>query len=261
MSFQVGAVTCSGNVTFRYAPTTQNIVSFNVSMFSPLPAEAQIRSLLLGDSRVGAWQLSAGALTAGGLRQVLPAGTYDWEFRYGGASSVGGSFSIVSDPIPTNQCATSLADLFPGVRRGSVTFNSSLELGDCIDGVGKRNDVYTMILYEDRTLLLDLTSSTFDTFIEVTDRSTGELLGSDDDSGGGTNSRVILRSSTPRGVAIKVTHFLTTPAQGAYVLSVTDIGASLRIGSERPAIQACRYVMGITGSSASIQSSAACMDK
>ncbi len=69
-----------------------------------------------------------------------------------------------------------------------------------------------------QTVTLTMTAAGFDTFINLIGPD-GTLVASDDDSGGGTNSRIVLRLAAAGAYRIEATAFSAT-GLGAYTLTV-----------------------------------------
>jgi hypothetical protein len=149
----------------------------------------------------GPTEIRTGTLTAG------PVGTYQVQL-----SSVSASIENCIAPIVA----------------GSVSSNQALQTTDCASG-GFFYDEF--LLYSTRpctiTMARAAVAGMVDPFLEVF--AGGQLVASDDDSGGGVNARLALsscRSATDDVLAIRATSF--DPGDtGLYVLTVTFGGAAI----------------------------------
>lgn len=125
----------------------------------------------------------------------------------------------------------------------------SIEVGQTIEGnfEGGPSLVFTLTLKEGDSVAINLSSSDFDTFLELYD-SNAVMLASDDDSGGSLNSRIIFTAPAAGSYPIHVRSF--SSGGGAFTLSVerfqiTPIayGETIEVaGPER-----CSFVFGFTG--------------
>lgn len=97
-----------------------------------------------------------------------------------------------------------------------VSASGALAAGDCNSGQrgsAYYTDRYTFSGTAGQRVAIQLTSSAFDTYLYLKS-PTNTLVGSDDDGGGGTNSRLPASSG-----------FITLPASGTYVIEATSYGA------------------------------------
>jgi hypothetical protein len=109
-------------------------------------------------------------------------------------------------------------EIVPCQPAGTLTLGQQvageLTHSDCMNGPWYYDD-WLLTLAEPTSVRIDLTSSQFDTWLEVRDAN-GSLVGQDDDGGEGLNSRLIL--ALPAGeYAVRATTF-HTGATGSYEL-------------------------------------------
>jgi hypothetical protein len=145
------------------------------------------------------------------IRQwLLPAGTY--EFRIGAATGQG-HYSVTATPGPANRGDTIRIIAVPGTYTGQT-----LGPGDFLNSIGSYSDAYA--IYSSRPCTITVRSTEFDPFISLTN-SFGITVGSDDNSGGGTDARISRTSCTSNGGAIRVDIAGINPGlTGAYTLTI-----------------------------------------
>lgn len=91
------------------------------------------------------------------------------------------------------------------------TVNASLATSDCsYVGTTRFVDLYTFSGAAGQRVAISMSSATFDTYLYLVN-SANQIVGEDDDGGGGTNSRIPLTSG-----------FLTLPATGTYTIHATS---------------------------------------
>jgi hypothetical protein len=149
--------------------------------------------------------------------QYLPAGTYQLAAR-DVSGGPGGLYEIdlrtVSGPRPA--FCTPRGTIAPGgMATGNITFTG------CQYTDNSFADVYTLTLAADTQLDLRLNSTDFDAYLILLDAK-GNLVDVDDDSGGGTNSRIT--DSLPAGTYYVVAKpFGDYTQHGAYTLAANSI--------------------------------------
>lgn len=131
------------------------------------------------------------------------------------SSSRSSSVSSVTNSSAVNPCNTIVNSPL------GVTVANSLSTADCNSGArgtGYYTDRYSFSATQGQTVVVQLNSSTFDTYLYLK-APNGLVIASDDDGGGGTNSRI----PTSSGV-------FTVSSAGTYVIEVTSYSAG-RTGS------------------------------
>jgi hypothetical protein len=151
--------------------------------------------------------------------QFLSAGTY----RLAARAAAGGSsgfyqVTLIATPGPRPPFCTALSPLALG---SSMTANLSTTSCQYVDGTFA--DIYPVTLASGASVDLRLDSSDFDAYLVLLDAK-GNLLAQDDDSGGGTNSRIIqdLSAGTYYVVAKPLANYYNV---GAYTLSLAQYQA------------------------------------
>ena len=113
---------------------------------------------------------------------------------------------------PENPCTTAVA-----ISIGE-TINGSLNSSDCVQPDGAYGDRFSLSLSSRTDLRIDLTSNTFDAFLELRDNF-GNVIAANDDAGGSLNSRII--QTLEAGSYIILARSLGSGQSGSYVLSVS----------------------------------------
>lgn len=134
-------------------------------------------------------------------------------------SLVAGSASSSSSVSSSSSSASSVAGgcVTNGVSLG-VANNGSLAATDCTNGARGTTyytDRFGISVNAGQQISILLTSSTFDTYVYLKSPA-GTVLVSNDDGGGGTNSRIPATSGT-----------YTIPATGTYIIEVTSYSAQV----------------------------------
>lgn len=122
-------------------------------------------------------------------------------------STQGGTSSSASNSSVANACNTSTTSVL------NVTNNGILATTDCnagARGAGYYTDRYTFTATAGQLVAIQLNSSAFDSYLYLRN-SSGITVASNDDSGGGSNSRIPVNSGS-----------FTIPAAGTYVIEVTS---------------------------------------
>ena len=92
---------------------------------------------------------------------------------------------------------------------------------------------YQLYLESGQSVIIDLMSDDFDTYLEVFDAS-GQLVAGDDDSGDGLNSRIAFSAEVTGAYTIRVRSFSVETANGTFTLGVqaasTTGGGTISIG-------------------------------
>jgi len=141
----------------------------------------------------------------------LNTGAYTLSLVAGSASSSSVSSSSSSASSVAGGCVTN------GVSLG-VANNGSLAATDCTNGARGTSyytDRFGISVNAGQQISILLTSSTFDTYVYLKSPA-GTVLVSNDDGGGGTNSRIPATSGT-----------YTIPATGTYIIEVTSYSAQV----------------------------------
>ena len=148
------------------------------------------------------------------LRVLLPAGTH--AVAAGSFDDTRGPYSLSVSSVPSevDDCLTWW--VLPGV----VT-SQNLESTDCEEG-GVILDRMTVYLNAGETLRVDMTSTIFDSFIELRNAN-GFLVASDDDSGEGFNARLSYTAASGGPRVIGASSF-STGRTGPYEISVSVDG-------------------------------------
>jgi hypothetical protein len=151
------------------------------------------------------------------LTQVLAPGTY---YLYASALSAGltgaYSLSVVSGGGGGGTIGTNCPVVGSLVRPQTVS--GSLSTTDCRLGDGSYADRYQLTISASATVTLTLSSTAFDAYLYLTDAS-GNVVAEDDDSGGGTNSRISRTLSA--GTYYVVANSFSASETGTYTLGVS----------------------------------------
>lgn len=146
------------------------------------------------------------------IRVIAPAGQYIL-----GASSFAagqtGAYELSSRALPARTNCVE-AWIVPG-----VTFNGTLASGDCTLSNGKYHDTYLVYLRAGQQITIMQRSTTFDTYLILTDGS-GVSVAENDDGGGGTDSRIAYTAPRAGAYMIRTSSF-SNGATGTYSLSLT----------------------------------------
>ena len=145
----------------------------------------------------------------GNLVLYSPAGAALWTFDRGG--------TLV--PIPGGLATVSGCVVTVVATGQGVSIAGALAATDCAapSTATSKGDVYMFTGAAGQTVTITMTGG-FDTFLNLVGPD-GTLVASDDDSGGGTNSRIVLRLATAGAYRIEATAF-SASGLGAYTLTV-----------------------------------------
>jgi tyrosinase len=143
------------------------------------------------------------------IMENLSTGTYFIEVSTVSTGAAGGSYTLSLQPgfppaIPINLGDTVSGNLSSIAAEGICNFAPT--------------DRYTFTLASPTTITIDLSSSAFDTFLGLLN-SSNDCFASDNNSGGGTNSRLI-RNLSAGTYFIEVTTVSPSDAGGPYTLSL-----------------------------------------
>ncbi|MBR9990344.1 MAG: Ig-like domain-containing protein [Gemmatimonadetes bacterium] len=131
-----------------------------------------------------AWDDDNGGGTNARLVATLPPGSYiAWALALDDGV---GAFQLTTQIMEPYSCANT-----PGSIGVGQTRSGTLGAGDCVFDTGHYADAWTLTLASAATVSIDLTSSSFDTFLILSDAN-GNDIATDDDGGGGYNSRLAL---------------------------------------------------------------------
>jgi hypothetical protein len=134
------------------------------------------------------------------------------------AQGASGTASVtVANATGGTRCATSNAISTITPTTAGTTINGALTSTDCTLSDGTFADIYRLTVTVSTPVQIDLTSTAFDAYLVLFDASLGGVA-EDDDSGGGTNSR-ITRTLAPGTYYIAANAF-DVGVTGAYSLTV-----------------------------------------
>jgi hypothetical protein len=158
---------------------------------------------------------NAGGGSNARITRSLAAGTYFIVANSYDPGSTGAySLSVRTSTTATTECTT--ATLAGTVTLGQ-TINGALATTDCTLNNGARADLYTLNVAASQAVQIDVTSTAFDAYVIVYG-ATGNIVVVDDNSGGGTNARVV-RTLAPGTYYVAATTGIPT-GLGAYTLTV-----------------------------------------
>ena len=216
---QTGAVTCDPGAVATLTPTSQNLTSVGGSSSISVTHGAACSWTVSG---APAWiTINSGASGTGNGTVVYTATVNTGTARSATLSVAGKSFVV-------NQAAPAGAACDPLNLVAGVTASGSLASGDCTQGARGSSyytDRYSFTATAGQKVSLQLSSSAFDSFIYLKNAS-GTVLTSNDDGGGGTNSRIPATSgyytlTTAGTYTVEVTSYASGKT-GAYTLLRTD---------------------------------------
>jgi hypothetical protein len=181
-------------------------------------------SLYVDGSLVNSWDaasLSASAYTSIQDYSIgmLSAGTHTIKIVADSAGVVGESNE--ADNEYTRSITVTSSGCTPTPITAGQTVSGSLSTSDCRSaarGSSYYADRYSFSASAGQQVAIALTSSAFDAYLYVMNAS-GTVISSNDDGGGGTNSRI------PAGSG-----YTTLPSAGTYIIEVTSYGAN-KIGN------------------------------
>ena len=125
------------------------------------------------------------------------------------------------------------------VVRG-VTLNQTIAAGDCTAGAGQA-DVYSFVLPPNQSATIRMTSTAVDAFLHLESRFDGLLL-EDDNSGGGTDARIVMPGDPSIGRIVDIWAGTAAAGQsGAYTFTVVN-GTSGVSGVTAPSFPGTRDV-------------------
>jgi hypothetical protein len=136
-----------------------------------------------------------------------------------GAPFVGGTYSLASSLVPANTGDRVRTLLAPGVYTGQ-----SLASGDSYDGTWYSDFFF---FADDRPCTITLRSTAFDAVLIIINATTGDLVGFDQNSGGGTDAQIVRAScrSVGQPIAIGASSAFADEV-GPYTLTVAVQGAA-----------------------------------
>ncbi len=150
------------------------------------------------------------------IAQYLPAGTYQLTAR-AASSTVGGLYQITLLTALGSRpafCGSGGPLALGGSVSGTLTITSCQYVDNSFAGV------YQIVLADDTPIDLRLNSNDFDAYLVLLDAK-GNLVASDDDSGGGTNSR-ITQQLTAGTYYVVAKQFANYYPGGNYTLSLAQ---------------------------------------
>jgi alpha-tubulin suppressor-like RCC1 family protein len=152
------------------------------------------------------------------------------------SSTATSSSAATSSTSAASSSSTPVANCSAQAITAGSTVNGALVVGDCQSGVRGTSyytDIYSFSGTAGQQVFVQLNSGVFDTYAYLKN-SGGTVIASNDDSGGGTNSRIPVTSG-----------YFTLPATGVYTIEVSSY-ASLNTGA---------YTLSLFAASASSSSS------
>lgn len=161
---------------WSFTLATESLVHFDVTAvgFDPL--------VVITDAALEIFDVGFGESGTGSSTAALPAGDYQvWVTTLAGGL---GTFSVLRSALESTSC-----DAPVGVINGTGSVSGELTLAACQISPGFLADPWDLVVSVAGPLQIDLTSDAFDAVVALYDAS-GVLLDSDDDGGGGTNSRL-----------------------------------------------------------------------
>jgi Big-like domain-containing protein len=146
------------------------------------------------------------------------------------------ALTTVAAPVAVDHCPF---DVF--VTRG-ITTDQDIKATDCVDSSGPfYYDVYEMFLDAGQTMTVTESSSAFDAELFLFVGST--LVGSDDNSAGGTNARVIHQAPVGQNQLVQIVPSTKgTGVTGAYTLTIAPPSAATALAARMLAPQTGRLV-------------------
>lgn len=177
--------------------------------------------------------IESGVITNSRLKAFLLDGV---DYRFG-VTSFGpfetGAYTLSSGPAAADVTGCEEA----WVVRG-VTLNQSLADGDCIAGAGLA-DMYSFVLPPNQSATIRMTSTAVDPFLHLESRFDPLIL-DDDNSGGGTDARIVLNGDPTIGRIVDIRAGTAAAGQvGAYTLTVVN-GTSGVSGASAPSFPGTR---------------------
>lgn len=154
---------------------------------------------------------ASGTTTNSSIRALLPAGNFALAATSFGANSTG-AYTLTSASVAT--AVTNCDEVW--IVRG-VTTNQTLQATDCLNG-GFLSDDLIVFLRGGQSMTVTMTSSAFDTFLELWSNGT-RIAFNDDIAPGNTNSQVLFTAGADTFLSIVPTSG-TAGATGAYTLTV-----------------------------------------
>lgn len=150
--------------------------------------------------------------TNSSIRALLPAGNFALAVTSFDANSTG-AYTLTSASVAT---AITNCDRVWIVR--GVTTNQTLQTTDCLNG-GYLSDDLLIFLRAGQSMTVTMTSTAFDTFLELYNSAGTRIAFNDDITPGNTNSQVLYTAGADIILAIVPTSG-TAGATGAYTLTV-----------------------------------------
>lgn len=171
------------------------------------------------------------------LRVIAAGGVYLFgAFSFGVGETGSYTLATVVTPVSVDSC---LLDVF--VTRG-ITTVQDIKATDCVDSSGPfYYDVYEMFLDAGQTMTVTETSTAFDAELFLFVGST--LVGSDDNSAGGTNARVTHQAPLGQNQLVHIVPSTKgTGVTGAYTLTIAPPAAATARAARMLALQTGRLV-------------------
>lgn len=200
-----------GTYVDRYTATVATAGAFTVTQSST--AFDSFLMLTLADGTPLAVNDDASTATNNSfIRALLPAGNFAFAATSFGANAIG-AYTLATASIATT--VTNCDRVW--IVRG-VTTNQNLQTTDCVNS-GYYSDDLIVFLRGGQSMTITMTSSVFDSFLELYNSAGQRIAFNDDITPGNTNSQVLFTAGADIFLAIVPTSG-TAGATGAYTLTV-----------------------------------------
>ncbi|HEY6804209.1 MAG TPA: M12 family metallo-peptidase [Pyrinomonadaceae bacterium] len=200
--------TCGTTCTYALSPSTQSFGSSGGNgSFTVTTAQSCSWSALSNAS----WITTTSSGTGSGTVSYVVTGNT--------GSARTGSITVGSQNFTVTQSAGGGACPSTPISFDQI-INGTLSTSDCVfTGTTRYVDVYNFSGNAGQRIAVEMSSGTFDTYLNLLN-SGNQIIAQDDDGGGGTNSRI------PGGSG-----FFTLPATGTYTIYATSFSADGNTGS------------------------------
>jgi Zn-dependent metalloprotease/murein DD-endopeptidase MepM/ murein hydrolase activator NlpD len=198
---------CTGHSADRYAFTLSTQSTVTIKLSSSV-FDTYVCLLNSSNYEIGWDDNSGGGTNSRLVYSNLPAGSYFIEVS-SYVSNAAGTYTLSLQPGYPPGLPISLGQTLTG------NLSSTAPLSSC---TGHSADRYAFTLSTQSTVTINLSSSVFDTYVCLLNSSNYEI-GWDDNSGGGTNSRLVYSNLPAGSYFIEVSSY-TSNATGAYALSL-----------------------------------------
>ncbi|MFB2878446.1 PA14 domain-containing protein [Floridanema aerugineum] len=126
-----------------------------------------------------------------------------------------------------------------GIEQSTSTISGNSTVVNNLDSSDGYNPLRSNSFYDDYRLTgvsagqqvqLNMSSTAFDTYLQLVNESTGQVIQFDDDSGGGTNSRLSFTTQSGINYLVRATSY-SANSTGSYSLSATSQSTSTPVNS------------------------------